>query len=172
MSTDQESADNVQTHRGGELPGLRREKDGRLTFVPADGAELVRDCRVVRCFPWSVAEQYISIRNPNGEEVFLLHNLEDLAEASLVLLRDELDQIDFVPRITKVYFIDDTFDVSIWRVDTNRGPIEFQVKHDEDVRLLDHARVVIRDHRGMLFEIPSLGGLDEVSRGFVEDRLS
>ena len=49
--------------------------------------------------------------------------------------------------------------------------MEFQVRYDEDVRPLGENRVVIKDHKGMLFEIPNLEALDETSWALVEDRL-
>jgi hypothetical protein len=153
-------------------PRLRRERDGHVTYLPGGDAEPVPECRVVRCFPWSLPDRYVSIRDKDGNEVRLFRSLDEVPEACRDVVVEELGAQDFVPRIDRVRQIDDTFDVLIWIVDTDCGAVEFQVKHDEDIRVLDENRVVIRDHRGMLFEIPNLELLDEHSRGLVEDRLA
>ena len=152
-------------------PRLQREPNGQLTFLPGGDQPAISDCRVARCFPWSLPDQFISVRDNDGNEVHLFASLEGVVAASRRLLLAELAAQEFIPRIQRVHDIDDTFDILIWKVDTDRGRMEFQVRYDEDVRPLGENRVVIKDHKGMLFEIPNLEALDETSRALVEDRL-
>ncbi|MBN1344904.1 MAG: DUF1854 domain-containing protein [Phycisphaerae bacterium] len=152
-------------------PKLKREQDGKLTFFPGDGRAPTKDCRIARCFPWTEPDRFISIRDKEGNELHLFGSIENVPAESRGVVEDELRAQEFVPRIRRVHAIDDTFEIMIWKADTDRGPVEFQVKDDEDIRVLGDDYVVVKDHTGMLFEIPDLRSLDERSRGLVEDRL-
>jgi hypothetical protein len=152
-------------------PKLQREQDGKLTFYPGDGRDPIKDCRIARCFPWTEPDRFLSVRDKDGNELHLFGSIDNVPDESREVVEDELRAQEFVPKIRRVHEIDDTFEVMIWKVDTDRGPAEFQVKDDEDIRVLEGDYVVIKDHTGMLFEIPDLAGLDDRSQGLVEDRL-
>jgi hypothetical protein len=168
MST---NADSTKSRDTGSA-ALRREADGTLTFSPADGSEASKDCRILRSFPWSMPFRYISIRNKEGTELLLIPELADVPDSLRKIVESELETQELIPAIHKIHSVDDTFEVVVWRVDTNSGRVEFQTRHDEDIRLLEGNRIVFRDHRGMLFEIPSLDQLDSKSRLYVEERLA
>ena len=144
----------------------------RLAVRDRDSEEPVRDAHVARCFPWSLPDRYLSIRDKDGNELHLFGSIDEVPEASRQVVMEELAAQEFVPRILRVHEIDDSFDIIIWKADTDCGPVEFQVKHDEDIRLLGDNYVIIKDHSGMLFEVPDLDALDEKSRALIEDRLS
>lgn len=150
---------------------LQRELDGTLTFLPAKGSEASRDCSILRSFPWSMPYQYISIRDKDGAELHLIPDLASAPDALREIVESELSTQELIPLIRKIHHVDDTFEVVVWRVDTDSGPVEFQTRHDEDIRSLDGNRIVFRDHQGMLFEIPNLDQLDPDSRLYVEERL-
>ena len=152
-------------------PSLRREKDGTLTFSPAGSGEAVRDCHVSRSFPWSLPFRYISIRNSEGEEQLLIPELPEAPAELRHIVEEELSAQELIPRITKIRNVDDTFDMVAWQVDTNSGAVEFQTRHDEDVRQLENNRIIFKDHCGMLFEIPALNDLDPESRAHIEERV-
>jgi hypothetical protein len=152
-------------------PRLRREPNGDLTLLDGD-RQVATGCGVERCFPWSLPDEYLSIRDKDGKELLTLRRLADSPEDVRRLVSEELGVQEFIPRIRRILSVEDSFDVMIWKVETDRGPIEFLVKEDEDIRALEDDRAVIRDHRGMVFEIPSLSALDPRSRAFVEDRSS
>jgi hypothetical protein len=151
---------------------LQREADGSLSFRSGPDQPPVPACRVARCFPWTRPEAYISIRNQDGRELYLVTDVDDLSPRAREVLRQELADTELAPRILRVHRIEDTFNILIWTVDTTSGAVEFQVRHDEDMRVLENDRVIIRDHRGMTFEIPDLAELDDHSRNLVEERLS
>jgi len=152
-------------------PCLQRDARGDLVLL-REGWEPVKGVRVVRCFPWSMSDRYVSIREPGeGVELVLIRDLETVEAATRKLIDEELSAQDFVPRITKVEAVEDCFEVTAWRVQTDRGPVELQVRSADDIRYLDDRRVVIRDHAGGLFEIADLAALDERSRRWVEDHM-
>ncbi len=157
---------------GRAMPRLLREPDGKLTLVPDGGGQSVSDCRVARCFPWSLPDRFLSVRDKDGNELHLFGSLDEVPDGTRQVLIDELAAQEFVPKILRVHEIDDSFEIVVWQADTDRGPVEFQVKDDEDIRVLGDSQVLVKDHNGMLFEIPNLEAMDEASRTLIEDRLS
>jgi hypothetical protein len=156
---------------GGALPRLSRNERGQLV-MQRDGCEPLVGVRLARCFPWSRREGYLSIRDAEGNEVLLLETLLHLPAALRELIDAELAAQEFQPRITAVYKVEEQFGITTWTVQTDRGPVELQVKHAEDIRQLEGGRVLLRDHAGGLFEIPDLATLDPHSRKLVEARLA
>lgn len=151
---------------------LRRNPRGGLSALLPGSDEPVENVRVARCFPWSRPERYVSFRNPEGEELVLVEELDALDEATRALVHEELAAQEFLPRITAIESVDDQFDVMVWQVQTDRGPIALQVKEQEEVRQLDDGRVLVRDHAGGLFVVPDIDALDLCSRRLLEDRLA
>jgi carbon monoxide dehydrogenase subunit G len=102
----------------------------------------------------------------------LVRSLDDVEPQTRRVIEEELAAQEFIPRITAVTSVDDQFDVMAWQVETDRGPIELQIKGREDIRQLDDGRVVIKDHAGGMFEVADVSALDPRSRLLVEDQLS
>jgi len=156
----------------GRDPGpvrLVRDLRGDLVFRTDPQAEPIAGVRVVRCFPWSLPDRYISILDKDGNELFLFRTLDEAEPETRRLIEEELQKQEFVPRITAILSVDDQFDVLAWKVQTDRGPVELQIKSTEDIRRLDEKRVLIKDHAGGLFEVPDITQLDARSRRFIED---
>ena len=151
-------------------PRLSRAPDGSVRLQTAADAAPVDGCTVARCFPWSVPDAYFSVRDKEGVERYLAPSLSDLEPESRRVAEEELAGIERPLQILAVRAVDDRFDIGVWQVDTERGAIEFQVRHEEDIRAVGGGRVVIRDHRGVVFVIPDLAALDTRSRQFVDDR--
>jgi hypothetical protein len=150
---------------------LSRDARGQLA-LHRPGAPDVCPVRLARCFPWTAPDDYLSVRDKEGAEVCLLTSREGLNAETRRLVDEELDGQEFFPRITRVVGVDDRFDVMVWTVETDRGPIELQVEHHEDIRLRDDGRVTIKDHGGGVFIVDDIGRLDPGSRRHIEDRLA
>ena len=150
---------------------LWRDQRGKLLFRCGEKVEPVDDVRVARCFPWSLDGRYISIRNKDDEELYLFRTLDQAEPKTRELIERELAMQEFVPRITAVENIDDRYEVMAWKVQTDRGPIELQIKSADDIQLLDDGRIVIRDYAGGKFEVRDIEALDSHSRQLIEDHL-
>lgn len=151
---------------------LERDARGRLVYRSGPDAAPVENVRLARCFPWLRPQEFISIRDSEGNEVALIEEMGSLAQPVRELVERELAAHEFLPCILAVRSVDDRFDVMVWQVQTDRGAIELQVKHTEDVRELPGGRIAIRDYAGGLFLIPDLGALDARSQRLVLDRLA
>jgi len=150
---------------------ITREPDGRLALVPPGGGNAAKGIGVARCFPWTHGETYISVRDGEGREISLVRDPAALKPATRAVVEQELAAHEFLPCITAVSGVEDQFDVMVWKVETDRGAIELQVKNAEDVRQIDDGRVLIRDHAGGTFVVKNPASLDARSRRLLEQRL-
>ena len=150
---------------------ISRNERGQLVLRTAEDAEPIENVRVTKCFPWSLRDRYVSIRDKDGNEQVLLPDLGGMSAETRRLIDQELDAQDFIPTITSVAAIIDNFGVMIWDVQTDRGPVELQIKTTDDIRRLDQRRVLLKDHAGGLFEIRDLAELDPTSQRLVEDNI-
>ena len=150
---------------------LARNERGQIELRRGRETDPIAPVRLARCFPWSLRNRYISIRDKEGQELVLLESLDGVEPDTRTLIEQELDQQEFIPRITAVDNVDDDYEVMAWKVRTDRGPIELQVKSNDDIRQLDDGRVIVRDHAGGKFEVRDLYQLDARSRRLIEDHL-
>ena len=156
-----------------EVPELRLRRDdrGQLRLHATAEAEPIENVRVARCFPWSLRDRYVSIRDKVGNELVLITDLDQTEPDTRRVIEQELDTQEFIPVITAVDTIDDSFGVMIWNVQTDRGPIELQIKTNDDIRRIDDRRVLLKDHAGGLFEIQDVTAFDPKSLRLVEDHM-
>ena len=154
-----------------EMIRLRRSARGHLVLQPDADTDPIEPVRVVRCFPWSLRDRFVSIRDKDGNEVVLLKDLETIEGQTHRLVEEELASQDFIPHIEAVESVDDRMQAMTWQVRTDRGPIELQIKSTDDVRQLDDQRIAIKDHAGGMFEIVDLGALDPRSQRLVEEHM-
>lgn len=140
---------------------------GKLT-LKRPGQEDAADVRIRRAFPWSVPGRYISVRSPEGKELLLIEDLQEVEAAQRTLIEAYLQKWAFIPRIQQVHEVVDRFGVQCWKVLTDRGEVEFRVQEREDIRFLNDGRFSIKDVDGCIYELPPLDQLDDKSRAAVE----
>ena len=170
MSNKKENLDSVECTEPAAVRLMRNER-GQLELRRYPEADPIAPVRLARCFPWSLRDRYISIRDKEGEELVLLESLDGIEPETRALIEQELDQQEFIPQITAVDNVDDDYEVMAWKVRTDRGPIELQIKSNDDLRQLDDGRVIVKDHAGGKFEVRDLSRLDPRSRRLIEDHL-
>lgn len=153
----------------GRVQRIERDPVGRLRAWVEGHEKPVEDVRVARCFPWSLPEAYVSIRSKDGKEICLLCDLAELETASRSVVEKELHDKVFNPRILRVLEARREFDVTSFRVETDRGEVTFQIRSREDVRALSPTRALFRDVDGNTYELPNVDSLDPASRRHVMD---
>jgi hypothetical protein len=154
---------------GAAVKSVWRNEAGQLV-VHLDGrGEPVVDARVARCFPWSLPEAYIAIRDKEGKELALLRTLDDLDPASRAVVHRELADKIFNPKIHRITDHRNEFDVISITATTDRGEVTFQIRSRDDVRLLSDSRALFRDADGNTYELTDLAALDPASRKWLED---
>ena len=120
--------------------------------------------QVARGAPLSDPDHYIAILDEADEEVCMMENPEELDEASLQTLREELARRYMTALVEKVYSVRSESGASYFDVQTHRGRREFVVQHiQESARWLGERRLLLVDVDGNRFEIPDLHALDKTS---------
>jgi hypothetical protein len=132
------------------------------------GHEDAQDVRVRRAFPWSRPERFVSIRSSEGKELVMIEDVSELNDSLRELIGDYLAGSVFIPKITHIDSIDVRFGFQVWRVQTDRGAIEFRVQEREDIRFLPDGRFNVKDADGNVYELPAIRQLSEHSRKALE----
>ena len=140
---------------------LRRREDGQLWAV-WDG----RTARVIvrRCFPWSEAGRFVSLRTADRAEFALVRDLTDLDAVSRSYLEEALAEAGFVLAIERIDDIDEEVEIRTWRVLTKQGARRFQTRLDDWPREVPGGGLLIRDVAGDLYHIADVHTLDRRSQ--------
>ena len=143
---------------------IERTRSGRLRVHTDRQPEPFEDARIARCFPWSLPDTYISVRDKDGKEIALLKSLDVLDPDSRRIVEDEIRQKIFNPRIERIIEHKNEFGVISVTADTDRGRVTFQMRSRDDIRMLSPGRALLRDADGNTYEISSFDDLDPASR--------
>ena len=128
-----------------------------------------RTVRPVRAFPLTAADEFIILKDEEGEEIGTVRRLSDLDSSSRGVLASELEKAYFTPQILLVNEIEETHHIPKWDVETDRGPRVFEIRSQRrDIRIMNNGRVLIRDADGNRYEITDYRRLDAVSQTMVE----
>jgi hypothetical protein len=146
---------------------LQRDPWGRLVLIDADGRRHV-GVDPVRAFPISDPEHYISICDADGREIAFIEVLAEVAPDVRQILQDELAQREFVPVIDRIVRVSSDISPADWQVETDRGPTQFTLNSDDDVRRLGPHRALMIDTRGIRYLIPDTRALDAGSRHILD----
>jgi len=148
---------------------VERDRAGVLIVHVAGRDEPVTGAKVARCFPWSVPDTYISIRDDKGYEVAILKSLTELDAKSRQVVEDELSKRVFNPKIRRVLKVTREFGVTSVTAETDRGAVSFQLRSRDDVRVLSDRRALFRDADGNIYELEDLTALDAASRKHLQE---
>lgn len=149
------------------VTSIERNKAGQIVVHLADGESPVTDVKIVRYFPWSLPDAYISVRTGKGEEVAMLADLEILDPASREVIESELRDKVFNPKILRILEYKQEFGITSVKADTDRGQVMFQFRGRHDIRLLSPTRAIIRDVDSNSYELPDYNALDPASRRYL-----
>jgi hypothetical protein len=142
---------------------------GRLTYTDHRGA-LHTDITPIRTFPISDPDCHIALLDNRGREVGTLDDLADLPAETANLVRQKLDEREFLPKIQRIITVRMNKDPHEWEVVTDRGPVNFLMR-DEDIRRLGPTRAILVDLHGVRYYIPDSRQLDPKSRRYLTQYL-
>ena len=127
---------------------------------------------VLRAFAITAEDDFVVLKDGDGEELGAIQKVADLDPASRKVLEDELERVYFRPRITRIKAIVVTFRIPKWEVETDRGGRVFEIgSMRSDFRPLEAGRILIHDVDGNRYEIPDYRKLDPFSRALVEGQI-
>lgn len=126
------------------------------------GEEFYPRVQVVRMFPFSDKDRFISIRTTEerSREIGIVERMEELEEETVKMLEEQLTLHYFTPVIEKVLKIKDEYGFAYWDVVTNHGPCHFTIRMGgNSVIHLSESRILIMDIDENRFEIPDVNKL-------------
>ncbi len=126
------------------------------------GKELsVLDAVIMRCYPQSRPDEWISIRDGDGKEVCLMETMRKMNQESRHLIEVYLEERYFVPMIEQLKSVSVSSGILALDVVTDRGVETIFVKDfAQNIRWLSVYHIVITDIEGNRYDIPDKRKLD------------
>ena len=144
---------------------FERTSGGFVNFT-YDGVKYDR-VKVVRLFPFTDADKYISIREntDKAKEIGIIENLDDFDEETKEILREQLRLNYFTPVIQKIMSIKDEYGYAYFHVMTDKGECKFAINMASNaVTKLSDSRLIIMDLDENRFEIRDVNALTQKER--------
>ena len=123
------------------------------------GDEKYERVHVVRMFPFTDPQHYISIRTPdeNSKEIGIVKDMNDVEPDVRKMLEEQMNLRYFTPIITKIINIKDEYGYAYFDVVTDRGACRFTINiGGSAVVHLSDTRILISDIDENRFEIPDV----------------
>ena len=140
--------------------------NGGFVNLTKDGI-LFERVKVVRLFPFTDADKYISIRenSAKAKEIGIIEDLGALDENTQEILREQLRLNYFTPVIEKIYNIKDEYGYAYFHVLTDKGECKFAINMASNaVTKLSDSRLIIMDLDENRFEIRDVNALTQKER--------
>ena len=135
-----------------------------------EGHEMFERVIVLRSFPVTAPDEFLSVREPStrkkgrGAELGMIRRLSDFDEETRALINAEMDLRYFTPEIKKILSVKDKFGYSYWEAETTAGKVSFILNNPfSNIRVLEDHRIYISDMDGNSFVIPDPEKLDRAS---------
>jgi hypothetical protein len=122
----------------------------------------------VRAHPISAPDEGVSLVGSHGHELAWIARLCELPDGPRQLLADELAAREFHPTLKRLIAVNTFSTPSTWRIETDRGEIDFVLKSEEDIRRLDEGRLLITSSHGVQLQVPDRWVLDKASKKLLE----
>ena len=120
--------------------------------------------RARRAFPLSDKAEYVGFIDKDSQEVALLAEPRRLDKESRRALEDALERAYCVAKILRVFEVRFVKIPYKWRVETDRGYVEFKVSNrHRQLRKMTDGGMVITDDEGNRYEIDDIASLDPES---------
>ena len=122
----------------------------------------------VRAFPISYPNESIAIMDRDGHELVWLDALDQATPSNQQLINEELASREFMPVLTGIENVSTFATPSTWTVKTNRGPTQFILRGEEDIRRLNKTMYLVSDTHGVQYLIQDIQALDKHSRRLLD----
>lgn len=148
-----------------------RRTDGGILSLSFKEKEFER-VSVNRAFPFSLGDQFLSVRDSEGKEIGIIRSLTCFPDDTKEIIKEELEWVYYSPKIEKILSVREEFGYSYWDVETDRGAKRFTVRGtSECVIPVTETRLLIIDMDGNRFEIPDIRDLDPKSFKMIDSLL-
>lgn len=136
-------------------PPMKKQDVGRVWFH--------------RCFPFETPDEYISVLNRDGREYAMIRDVNEFPEEAQKIIRGELERKYFCPVIKSVSSLKEKLGYSYWKVETDRGPMEFSCSDTyRSIARVGGGMLIITDVDGNRYRIDDYALLDRRSYKRIE----
>jgi len=140
------------------------KSEGNLVDAQFYTGEVIKRLEPRRLFPVSGLRRYITLLDEEGNEKAVIRNVDDLIDESRDIILSCLDEYYLIPKITKLLDSREKYGILKWKVETDRGIKEFDIRNrHHDIKTLYDGRVLVRDSDDNRYEIPDYNKLDKKS---------
>ena len=146
---------------------LRLDAFGKLLLTDLNG-DTHAGVTPVRAHPLSAPDEGLSLVGVHGHELAWVPRLSALPDGPRRLLEAELAARDFHPTLQRQVSVNTFGTPRPWRIETDRGEIDFVLKSEEDIRRLDEGRLLITSSHGVQLQVPDRWALDKHSKRLLE----
>ena len=157
---------------------LELDEEQELTLKNLKKDKEYKGVEVNPAFPLSQMGRYVSFKAGNKageepeEEIGMVKDIKKLDHSSREALRIVLEKMYFMPRITKIYDVEEEFGVTRWEVETKKGRCSFDIKsRRSDIRPYDNGRIIFHDVDGNRYEITDYRQLDKKSQKLLSSEI-
>lgn len=134
-----------------------------------DGEGRFENVEILRCFPLTIPNQYITLVGEDGTEIGIVRDPSLLDEESQRVVESLLVRRYFTPQIQRIERLTQEASLWRWRVVTNRGEVTFYLRGVRDsIHEVAPGRWQIFSVDGQRYEIRDLSTLDARSRALFE----
>lgn len=157
QKVDQMLAMNILTPKNAEF----RETVGGFVAVTVNGEDKGH-VNIIRTFPLSDADEYLSVRLPDGkqEEIGLIEKLSDFPKETVDVISKQLKLRYFMPIITKIVEVKEEYGYTYWTVETNKGKAKFASSSGSAGAVIRHNNgVIVKDSNENRYLIEDLDKL-------------
>lgn len=140
---------------------------GRMVLTDLEGATHV-GVTPVRAHPISAPDEGLSLVGTHGHELAWVERLSALPDGPRRLLETELAAREFHPTLKRLVSVNTFGTPSTWRIETDRGEVDFVLKSEEDIRRLEGGRLLISSSHGVQLQVPDRWALDKHSKKLLE----
>ena len=126
--------------------------------------KLYEHVKVVRLFPFTDPDSYISIRenDERAKEIGIIENMTSFSDETVELINEQLALNYYIPVIEKINSIKDESGHAYFNVTTDKGDYEFVINMSSNpVTKLTDTRLIITDLEENRFEIRDIRKLSQ-----------
>lgn len=147
---------------------LERDPFGKLVLTTAQG-DRFEGVLPVRAFPIQSPMDGISMVSTDGHEVAWIDALAQVAQPARGLIEEALATREFMPVISNIVSVTSFSTPCTWTVETDRGPTQFVLRGDEDIRHIGtDGALLVADSHGIQFLIRDHLALNAGSRKILD----
>ncbi len=123
-----------------------------------------------RLFPMTGVSKYITLLDPDGNEVAVIRDLATLPASERTVIEECLNEYYHIPKIEAITGLSEKFGVIKFFCETDRGTCVVEIRNVvHQIKLMYGFRILIKDNDDNRYEIPDIKRLDKKSRAFLDD---